>query len=157
MHFLKLIFGIRKILVYFLACNSKVFNDFLPVQLQLLPSPSVSSPLSPFGLCSALSSAVFGFQFATPSPSPTPSVTPPFPSTLSPQSMRKFEAIYLLFAIAICRFLVSLYLPLCSHSRSSFSPFIHPFLQLSFLGFSFFVAFWMRCSYKLRHIGMEGH
>uniref|UniRef100_Q6NN59 RH18724p n=1 Tax=Drosophila melanogaster TaxID=7227 RepID=Q6NN59_DROME len=84
MHFLKLILGIQKILVYFLACNSKVFNDFLPVQLQLLPSPSVSSPLSPFGLCSALSSAVFGFQFATPSPSPTPSVTPLSPTPFPP-------------------------------------------------------------------------
>ncbi|EDX14782.1 GD18005 [Drosophila simulans] len=79
LHFLKLIF-----LFTFLACNSKFFNDFIPVQLQLLPSPSASSPLSPFGLCSALSSAVFGFQFATPSPSPTPSVTPLSPTPFPP-------------------------------------------------------------------------
>jgi len=47
------------------------------------------------------------------------SLSPFIPFSLAPQSMRKFEAIYLLFAIAICRFLVSLYLPLCSHSCPS--------------------------------------
>jgi len=67
----------------------------IPYPYSLHPLPSVTFPLNPL----------------------SPLSPPPPPS--APQSMRKFEAIYLLFAIAICRFLVSLYLPLCSHSCPS--------------------------------------